>query len=879
MQIQENIDYKQNIQSNDLSNTNTCIHQLFEQQVKSSPDAIAVVFDNQQFTYRQLNQQANQLAHHLRILGVGPEVLVGICVERSLEMVIGILGILKAGGAYVPLDPSYPLERLSFILEDTQASVLLTKEKWLDSLPHKGQVDVVCLDSHWPLIAQNSQENPINHTHTDNLIYVIYTSGSTGQPKGVMIPHSGIYNQLYWRQTTFRLTATDKVLQTISLSFDPSVWQIFWPLCFGAQLVIAHPQGHKDSGYLVRVICQQQITVMALVPSMLQVLLEEKGIENCQSLRHVTCGGEALPVELVEHFFDRLQLDNVLFNCYGPTEASIDASFWKCQRGTNYAISPIGRPITNAEIYILNEDLQPVASGEIGELYISGMGLARGYLNNPKLTAQKFIPHPCNHESSARLYKTGDLGRFLPDGNIEFLGRIDQQLKIRGFRIELGEIEAVLNQHPELKQALVIAREDIPDNKRLVAYLVANSEQIPSQSELHNFVRDKLPDYMIPAAFVFLDALPLNPNGKVDRRNLPAPESVRQERKESFVAPRNQVEVQLTEIWQQVLGISSVGVKDNFFELGGNSLLAMRLLVEINRRLDKTLPLTTFLATQTVEQLANVLADEETQLSWSSLVPIQTNGNKFPLFCVHAIEGNVLFYRSLVQYLKPDQPVYGLQAQGLDGRQVPCLSIVEMASHYIQEIRKVQLHGPYFLSGFSFGGLVAYEIAQQLYAQGEKVALLAIFDTPVSIAGDSNPAKFGESKFFQLVKILRCKPKEQLNYVWERIKWHLTAGKVSIFYRFYLRHIKRSPLDLQLLDVIVANHQAGKSYLPLVYPGKLTLFRASQQDVDVDINNELGWKPLAAGGLESYEISGSHKTIMHAPNVSLLADKLTIGLQ
>lgn len=876
MQLQEHVDDQQNIQ--DWCNTTTiCIHQLFEQQVEKSPDAIAVVFENHQLTYKQLNQQANQLAHYLRTLGVGPEILVGICVERSLEMVIGILGILKAGGAYVPLDPHYPLERLSFILEDIQASVVLTKEKWLTNLPH--QEKVICLDLDWPLIAQNSQENPFNYTNIENLIYVIYTSGSTGQPKGVMIPHSGIYNQLYWRQTTFKLTATDKVLQTISFSFDPSVWQIFWPLCFGAQLVLADPQGHRDSGYLVQIICEQQITVMALVPSMLQVLLEEKEIEKCQSLKHVTCGGEALPMELVELFFERLQLDNVLFNCYGPTEASIDATFWRCQPGSNYAIAPIGSAITNTEIHILNEDLQPVAIGETGELYIGGMGLARGYLNNSELTAQKFIPHPNKHESKARLYKTGDLGRFVSDGNIEFLGRVDQQLKIRGFRIELGEIEVVLHQHPAVKQALVIAREDIPGNKRLIAYFVANSQQVPSQSQLRDFLQDKLPDYMIPVAFVFLDALPLNPNGKVDRRHLPAPELVRQEIKENFVAPRNQLEMQLTEIWQQVLGISSIGVKDNFFELGGNSLLAMRFLIALNLRLNKTLPITTFLESQTIEQLANVLTDQEKQVSWSSLVPIQTNGDKPPLFCIHAKGGNVLFYRNLVQHLQPNQPVYGIQPQGLDGRQAPSTSVVEMASRYIQEIRKVQPQGPYFLGGFSFGGLVAYEMAQQLYAQGEKISLLAIFDTPISIAGSNSPTNLRESKFLQLVKALSLQPKGQLTDVWEWIKWHSTEGRFRNFYRFYLRHIKRSPLDLQLLDVMIANHQAGKSYVPLVYPGKLTFFRASQQDVDVEINHESAWKSLAGGGLESYEIPGSHHTIMHEPNVRFLADKLTICLK
>jgi len=869
---------QERVQAEKATTQMICIHQMFEQQVERSPDEIAVVFDNQQLTYRELNQQANQLAHYLRSLGVGNEVLVGICLERSLEMAIAILAVLKAGGAYVPLDPSYPLERLAFILQDTQAPVILTKEKFLKSLPnHQGKF--ICLDSSWQLIAHNSQENPVNITSIDNLIYVIYTSGSTGQPKGVMITHKGICNQLNWRQTTFNLTTVDKVLQTISFSFDPSVWQIFWPLCFGAQLVMAHPEGHRDSAYLVKVIDEQQITVIALVPSLLQVLLEEKGIENCKSLKHITCGGEALPVELIERFFERLPLDNVLVNCYGPTEASIDTTFWECQRGTNYSLAPIGRPISNTEIYILNEHLQPVAVGESGELYIGGIGLARGYFNRPQLTLEKFISHPFSKEPGARLYKTGDLVRYLPDGNLEFLGRIDQQIKIRGFRIELGEIEAILNQHPAVRQSLVIAREDIPGNKRLVAYVVAQAEQILSQSQLHRFLQDKLPQYMIPVAFVFLEALPLNPNGKVDRHSLPAPELFIQEMKENFVAPCNLLELQLTEIWQQVLGISSIGVKDNFFELGGNSLLAMRLLIEINRKFSKSLPLSTFLAAQTIEELASVLADQEQSKLFSSLVPIQTAGSKPPLFLVHALGGNVLFYRELVQYLEPNQPVYGIQAQGLDGKQAPCNSIVEMATHYLQEIRQIQSSGPYFLGGFSFGGMVAFEMAQQLYTKGEKVALLALFDTTSSLSGNSHPGKVEKSKFFHLFKLLSLSPKDQLAYLWQRINWHLTAGKVSIFYQLYLRYIKRSTLDLQLMAITSANHQAGTSYLPLNYPGKLTLFRASESEVGLEVKPDLGWSRLASGGIEIYEIPATHATIIHEPNVKFLAEKLTFCLQ
>ncbi|MDF5709057.1 MAG: amino acid adenylation domain-containing protein [Nostoc sp. S4] len=610
-----------------------CIHQMFEMQVERSPQAIAVVFEDTQLTYQQLNQQANQLAHYLRTLGVGPEVLVGICLERSLEMIVGLLGILKAGGAYVPLDPSYPKERLAFILEDTQTPVLLTQEKLVKNLPPH-QAQVICLDLLLRENAQNNQDNPVNQTTLDNLIYVIYTSGSTGQPKGVMIPHSGICNQLYWRQTTFRLTETDKVLLTISFSFDPSVWQIFWPLCFGGQLIMARPGGHQDAAYLVKVITEQQITVLALVPSILRVLLEEKGIENCQFLRHVTCGGEALPSELIERFFAQLNLDNVLHNCYGPTEASIDTTFWTCQRNTNYTIAPIGRPITNAQVYILDENLQPVPVGESGELYIGGIGLARGYLNRPELTKQKFISNPFNflldntgedlesskniesenkfqNLESPRFYKTGDLARYNSDGNIEFLGRIDLQVKIRGFRVELGEIEAVLSQHPALTQTLVIAREDVPGDKRLVAYIVANPEQIPTQVELRHFLQGRLPEYMIPSYFVFLDTLPLNPNGKIDRRALPAPDISDLGLSTNFVPPQNPTEEVLASIWAKVLHLEQIGIHNNFFELGGHSLLATQVMSRVRQAFGIEIPLQLLFENPTIANLAQAIAENQ----------------------------------------------------------------------------------------------------------------------------------------------------------------------------------------------------------------------------------------------------------------------------
>jgi amino acid adenylation domain-containing protein len=632
-----------------------CIHQIFEQQVEKTPNAVAVVFEERRFTYQELNCHANQLAHHLRTLGVGPEVLVGICMERSLEMVVGLLGILKAGGAYVPLDPAYPLERLAFVLDDIQAPVILTVEGLLKKLPEHGK-QVVCLDSDWETIAQNSEENPVCETTPENLIYVIYTSGSTGKPKGVMIPHLGISNMLEWRQATFKINERDKVLQTFSFCFDPSVWQIFWPLCFGGQLIMARPGGHQDSAYLVKTIAEQQITIVGLVPSIIRVLVEEKGIENCQSLRHVTSGGEALSTELAETFLNCLNLDNILLNCYGPTEASIDVTYWTCQRGTDYIFSPIGQPITNVEIYLLDDDLQPVPMGEIGELHIGGLGLATGYLNRLDLTKEKFIPNPFadlgledsefsdrvsptenrdeyeyinpqskiyRHPKSNRLYKTGDLGRYLPDGNIEFLGRIDHQVKIRGFRIELGEIEAMLSQHPGLQQSLVIAREDVPGDKRLVAYVVAHPEQIPTQDELRRFLLDKLPEYMVPAAFVFMDAIPLNPNGKVDRHALPAPDSSSFSRSTSFIAPSTPTEEILAPIWEEVLGLKQIGVEDNFFELGGHSLLATQVISRVRQTLSIEVTLGLLFEKPTIASFARAIADLPTNSQ-----PISQSANR-----------------------------------------------------------------------------------------------------------------------------------------------------------------------------------------------------------------------------------------------------------
>jgi amino acid adenylation domain-containing protein len=840
-----------------------CVQQLFEAQVERSPDAVAVVFEDKWLTYRQLNQQANQLAHYLRTLGVKPEVLVGIYVERSLEMVVGLLGILKAGGAYVPLTPGTPPERLSFILEETQVSVVLTQARLFKDLPVRADA-IVCLDSDWESIACSSQENPGCETTPDNLIYVIYTSGSTGQPKGVMINHAGICNQLFWRQTTFPLTPVDRILQNISFSFDPSVWQIFWTLSFGAQLVLPRPDGHQDSAYLVELIAQKQITVIAQVPSMLRVLLKEKGVEQCHSLKHVFCGGEPLPYELQEQFYARLPANAVLHNIYGPTEASIDATIWTCKPGTSHRVVPIGKPIANTQIYILDPNLQPVPVGEPGELHIGGTGLARGYFKRPELTAKKFIANPLtpsNIKSEAadatRLYKTGDLARYLPGGDIEFLGRIDYQVKIRGFRIELEEIEAVLNQHPSVQQSVVVACEDNSGDQRLVAYLVPDREQVYLISELRRFLQEKLPEYMVPSGFVLLERLPLNYNGKVDRHALPAPDLNRPTLAEPFVAPQTAVERELCCLWKEVLGIESIGIQDNFFELGGNSLLAARLLTQIEAVFHKKLSFNMFLQIPTIAQQADAISEKGNITAWKSIVPIQPKGSQAPLFCVHAVDGYVLYYYKLAHYLGNDQPLYGLQAQGLDDQHMPHESIEEMATAYIEELRSLQPSGPYFLTGYSFGGLVAYEMARQLHAQGQAIAMLVLLDTY------NAPGEW---------------------FTWLSLRDRLSHKILERLFR-RIRRLYRKAVDPQ--DKFVDRAQlvqtkckaAIKKYYPQPYSNQMILIRTTippdKSDLQpISIGRDLGWQQLVQGGLEIQEVDCQHHTLLLEPHVEVLAQKL-----
>jgi amino acid adenylation domain-containing protein len=543
-----------------------CIHQLFEDQAARSPDAVAVAFEDEELTYSQLDARANRLAHALIEQGVGPDVIAGICLERSLDMIVGLLGILKAGGAYLPLDPDYPQVRLAFMIEDAAPKLVLTHEALRTRLP--ATTRTLCLDTDRPAIERHGTASPSLRANPQNLAYVIYTSGSTGKPKGTAVDHGGVVNRLEWMQARYPLASSDAILQKTPYAFDVSVWEFFWPLRIGGRLVLARPEGHRDPAYLKGVIEREQITTLHFVPSMLHAFLASETLPEQGSLRRMFCSGEELSPALVAQVRAHPSIE--LHNLYGPTEASIDVTAYACSREGTDRLVPIGRPISNTQIYLLDSALTPVPVGVAGELYIGGAGLARGYLGRPDLTAERFVPNQFG-EAGERLYKTGDLARYRDDGNIEFLGRIDHQVKIRGFRIELGEIEAALCRIPELREAVVLAREDQPGDKRLVAYVVPRKAEGPPNSELRAALARDLPDYMVPAAFVTLDALPLTPNGKIDRKALPAPD-IGAQVAHRYVGPRTPTEETLCRIFStasasRTISLSSGGIPSRQFRL------------------------------------------------------------------------------------------------------------------------------------------------------------------------------------------------------------------------------------------------------------------------------------------------------------------------
>ena len=592
--------------------TDKCIHELFEEQAEKSPDAVAVVFEDDQLTYHELNRRANQLAHYLGQLGVGPDVVVGLCMERCIEVVVGLLGILKAGGVYVPLDPNSPSERLAFVLEDTRAQILLTDQHAAKSLGTRPQAQVVRLDTEWQQFSRQVNTAPRNQVTPDDLAYIIYTSGSTGSPKGVMGHHRGLVNRFSWMWDNYPFQQKEVCCQKTSLSFVDSLWELLGPLLKGIPSVILGDNVVKDPPAFIANLASQRVSRVVLVPSLLRTLLgaDIDLQERLPQLRFCVSSGEALSKDLVDLFRQRMPQAR-LINLYGSSEVAADVTYHEVT-ADNENSSPvlIGRPIHNTTIYILDATRQPVPIGVTGELYIGGDGIGRGYLNRNDLTIEKFIDHSFDGEPSRRLYKTGDFARYLPDGNIEFLGRIDNQVKIRGYRVELGEIEVVLSQHSAVRETVVVAREDVPEDKRLVAYVVSPQSPPPTTGEFREYVQQKLPDYMVPSAFVFLDSLPLTPNGKIDRRSLPAPDQSAIRLDSQFVEPADSVEIQIAEIWEELLNFRPIGINDNFFALGGHSLLAVQMMHRVEQTFKQKIALATLFEDPTIKHLAQALVKQ-----------------------------------------------------------------------------------------------------------------------------------------------------------------------------------------------------------------------------------------------------------------------------
>jgi len=838
-----------------------CVHQLVEAQAILEPDATAVLHDHNRLSYRELNQRANQLAHFLRKRGVGPEVPVGVCLENSLELTVALLAVLKAGGACLALDPAYPKERLQLMLEDSGAPVLLSREGLLPDLA-SARTERICIFAAGEFLDDESRENPEPNVTPASLAYMIYTSGSTGKPKGVMLTHGGLVNYITAAIRLYGLHPGDRLLQFSSISFDIAIEEIFPTWAAGATLVLRSGSFSLVGSDFLRWAKQQKLTVLSVATAYWHELVHELSESHAalpETLRLVIVGGEKAQIQALETWRKVAGTRVRWINTYGPTETSVIAtSYEPPASGPLPSPLPIGRPIDNAHIHILDRNLQPVPVGIPGEIHIGGPGVARGYLNHADLTEAKFVHDPFSSDPGARLYKTGDLARYLEDGQIEFVGRRDFQVKIRGFRVELGEIEAALAKHPTVRECIVLAREE-GNIKRLVAYVVPTAGGNADPATLRKFLKKQLPEYMVPPDFVRLEEFPLTPNGKVDRKALPAPQPGAVS-DSGQVAPTNFVEMQLVAMWEEVLARKPVGIRDNFFDLGGHSLLAVRLMRRIEQSFKRKLPLTTLFEAPTIEQFAALLQQERWTPSQSSLVPIQPEGDRPPFFCIHGLGGTVLRFHALAQHMGTDRPFYGVQAQGLEGDRAFHNKVEDMAAFYIKEIRALQPEGPYYLGGYSLGGLIAFEMSRQLQADGQEVGVLALLDT--------YPGKPKSNKLL-LSTLLTLPRREQISYLFQRAK-RIRKGIKRRFDALFL------PAPLKAVRKVFA--AAEESYKPQVYFGSATWFRATEKGLRGVDNPTDDWSKWVTGGVEVHEIEGDHGSILKEPQVRHLAERIRFCL-
>ncbi len=850
------------------------LHHLISETAGELPDKTAITFGKQKTTYKTLNEQANQLAAVLGKNNVKKGDKVAVAIDRSAEMVIALLAIIKTGAVYVPLDPQFPLNRINYMLADSQAVLLLTSKKYKGL--YQSNVNELLIEDLWLTLDEYPTADPAVDVTGNDLVYILYTSGSTGLPKGVQIAHHNLVNFLYSMQKEPGITSTDKLLAVTTISFDIAGLELFLPLLTGAEIVLADADASKDGRVLLDIIKQQKITVMQATPYTWRIMLEA-GWDEASPIK-VICGGEALPMELAGRIIPRAAS---LWNVYGPTETTVWSTI-KLVKATDRVIS-IGRPIDNTTVYILDKNLKPLAPGLAGEIYIGGEGVAKGYLNRPELTLEKFITDPFTKDAGSKMYRTGDLGKFLENGEIECLGRADAQVKIRGYRIETGEIEFQLVNGTNVKEAVVVPVADNSGINKLVAFVVVNEpeEAINAAEQAENWkkaLKASLPEYMIPDNFIVVPVMPLTPNGKVDRKALSKQGASMTQAVSEYVAPRTDLEHLVAAIWSEFLGIEKISIYDNFFKLGGHSLIAVQVMTRIEKETGKRLPLSALFETSTIKKLAELLASDEKPDAWNSLVPIKPEGTKMPLYMVHGAGLNVLLFNTLAMGLSPEQPVYGLQAKGLNGVDEPLTSIEDIAAHYIESILQQNPHGPYALAGYSFGGIIAYEMAKQLEASGKEVKMLAMFDTYAYRSPYYDPLA---------VKLIK-RTRFFIKRVWHtftfsngfrntindrhtslkrkiiRVYWKLKYGKNQNQPGFFGYSNKIDEM----------NEYAEKHYRLKPQNVAVEVFRAENRTFYMDDFEYLGWKPYALKGVNIHKIPGEHNTIFKTPNDKIFAGVL-----
>ncbi|MEN0054907.1 MAG: amino acid adenylation domain-containing protein [Mucilaginibacter sp.] len=840
------------------------LHHLVTERAQETPDQIALKFHDRVYSYKSLNDTANKLAQYLMEKGLQKGDVAGLALDRSPEMVISLLAIMKTGAAYVPLDPEYPKDRIEFMLEDSSARILITSQKYHGHfITNSTEVLIEDAIEKFPLYSANEPEVTVTG---QNLAYILYTSGSTGKPKGVQILHHNLVNFLLSVQTEPGITTADKILAVTTISFDIAGLDLYLPLISGAQLLLADSATAKDGRALVDLVKAEQVSILQATPYTWRMMLVS-GWDQKLPLK-VFCGGEAMPKDLVAQLLPKCA---EIWNMYGPTETTIYSTV---KQVTSEDDITIGRPVNNTQVYILDEALKNYTDGTIGEIYIGGDGVAVGYLNRAELSAERFVDDIFSAIPGSKMYRTGDLGKIREDGEIVCLGRIDHQVKVRGYRIELEEIEQNLLKEDNIKQAVVIAREDTPGNPRLVAYVIVNkpiTDLKPAFDSWQQGLLAVLPEYMVPDDFVIMDTIPITPNGKIDRKALPKPDYSNIQRSGEFIAPRTSNEKLVADIWQELMGLENISILDNFFELGGRSLVAVQIMARLEKETGKRLPLATLFEYSTVEKLAARLEVDATSITWESLVPIKPSGSKMPLYIVHGAGLNVLLFNALAMNMDAEQPVYGLQAKGLNGIDEPLDVMEEIAANYIAEIVAKNPEGPYALAGYSLGGIIAYEMAKQLMAAGKEVKMLAMFDTYAeqstvhqsSLKRAVNKAALVLKQVGYSAVLLADDPKRTIEYKSLIIKrkiiklfWKLSPSKEE----------KKEGFFAYDNEIDEASEKALRNYILIPLPIAIELFRAKKRTFYMPDFNFLGWRPFALKGVHVHDIPGEHNTIFAPPN-------------